>query len=497
MRRISSWLITGILILGILTVWVHQVSAQMPTSGSVVPIYLFIGEGCPHCAKAKPYFESLAETYPEINLQVLEVYYNGENQAFFLSMAERAGIQQFAVPTIFIGPYYLQGYSEELNPEIEAVVIKCMKDGCADPALGLVSPSPTSAPTPISEATQAATSTPEQTPVATPVLTVTPLADATATPIPSATATAIPAGPVITPTQGSLSLNNSSELVIPLLGKVDLTSKSSIVSTALIALVDGFNPCSLWVLTMLLALTLHTGSRKKVFLIGIVFLTVSSAIYALFIVGLFSVLKFASFMGWIRAVVALVALFFALVNIKDYFWYKEGLSLTISNEKKPGIFKKMRAVMNASQSLGGLIVATVTLAAGVSMVEFACTAGFPVVWTNILTSQNITGSTFILLLILYMLIYQFDEMVIFFSSVATLKASRVEEKHGRVLKLISGVLMLTLSMVMLQNPELLNNLNSSLLIFGSAFIVTFLIVVIHRHLLPRIGVFIGSDHAKK
>ena len=157
----------------------------------------------------------------------------------------------------------------------------------------------------------------------------------------------------------------------------------------------------------------------------------------------------------------------------------------------------MRAVMNASQSLGGLIVATVTLAAGVSMVEFACTAGFPVVWTNILTSQNITGSTFIMLLFLYMLIYQFDEMLIFFSSVATLKASRVEEKHGRVLKLISGVLMLTLSMVMLINPELLNSLNSSLLIFGSAFVVTFLIVVIHQHLLPRIGVFIGSDHAQE
>ena len=46
-----------------------------------------------------------------------------------------------------------------------------------------------------------------------------------------------------------------------------------------------------------------------------------------------------SFVGWIRIVVALVALFFAAVNIKDYFWEKEGISFTIADEKKPGIYR--------------------------------------------------------------------------------------------------------------------------------------------------------------
>lgn len=443
--------------------------AQTPAPDYPVYIYFFWGEGCPHCAKAKPYFESLAATYPEIQLSTYEIYYDEENQKLFKLMAEKYGLQQLAVPTIFIGPYYLQGYSEEYNSSIEAVVVQCIQNECIDPGLGVVNTTVT--------VTATLNPTTPTTPTSPP--------DVTETPIPTQSDNAF--------TDSSGNLNQSHDLDIPVLGKIDLESTSPLITTAVIALVDGFNPCSLWVLTMLLALTLHTGSRKKVFVIGTVFLAVTAAIYALFIAGLFSVLKITSFMGWIRIFVALIALLFAIINIKDFFWYKEGVSLTIADEKKPGIFKKMRAVMDASQSFPGLIGATIALAVGVSMIEFSCTAGFPVIWTNILTALNISGATFIFLLIVYMLIYQLDEMILFFSSVVTLKASRLEEKHGRILKLVSGMLMLTLSIVMLIDPALMNNLKSSLIIFMIAILATMLILFIVRVILPKIGVYIGSE----
>lgn len=442
------------------------VRAQTPAPENPVYIYLFWGEGCPHCAIAKPYFENLAATHPEIRLKTLEIYYNTDNQKLFMLMAEKYGVEQLAVPTIFIGPYHLQGYAEEANASIEDVIALCHQEGCIDPAQSIIeellmttfTPAPTQAT--IVDLTPTLTESPD-----------------TPTPVQSNSPTPVP----------SFDLNQSHNLNLPLLGNVNLDSTSSLITTILIAFVDGFNPCSLWVLTMLLALTLHTGSRKKIFIIGLIFLTVTAGIYALFIIGLFSVLKFASLMGWVRVLVALIALFFAFVNIKDYFWFKEGVSLTIADEKKPGIFKKMRAVIDSSQSITGLVGATIALAVGVSMVEFSCTAGFPVIWTNILTNQKISGGVFILLLLVYMVIYQLDEMVIFFSSVATLKASRLEEKHGRFLKLISGMLMLTLSIVMLVNPSLLNDLSSSLLVFGLTFIATFTILLIHRILLHRKG----------
>jgi len=153
----------------------------------------------------------------------------------------------------------------------------------------------------------------------------------------------------------------------------------------------------------------------------------------------------------------------------------------------------MRAVLDAGNSTWALIGATVVLAAGVSLVEFSCTAGFPVLWTNLLISQEATAATFSGLLLLYTLIYQIDELAILLAAVFPLKASRLEEKQERVLKLVGGMLMLTLAAVMLINPALMNNLSTSLIVFVVAFGATGLVLLIHRVLLPRFGVYIGSE----
>jgi hypothetical protein len=244
---------------------------------------------------------------------------------------------------------------------------------------------------------------------------------------------------------------------------------------------------------MLLAITLHTGSRKKVLIIGLIFLTVTAFVYALFIAGLFTIFTVVSFVGWIQVVVALVALFFALVNIKDYFWYKEGISFTVDDKHKPGIFQRIRKVMDAGDSFWGLVGGTIVLSAGVSLVEFSCTAGFPVLWTNLLAAQKVTALTFILLLIVYMVIYQLDELGIFLVAVFTLKSNKVEEKHGRILKLIGGVLMLALAGVMLIKPSLMSDIGQSLVVFGIAFGVTIIILIVHRLILPKFGINIGSE----
>lgn len=449
-----------------------RVQAQTPQPEHPVYIYLFWGDGCPHCAKAKPYFEELAKQYPNIVYRAYEVYYDPAGQEAFLQMAKKAGIEQFAVPTIFIGPYYVQGYSEEMHASVIEVVEYCTQQGCEDAGAGVIGVNTQSAASPTAEMTAASTENLKT--ELPPTMTSSP--QPTAALVNTATPPAIPSYEEAS----SGSLNQSRQIEIPFLGKVQTSQASPFFSTVLIALVDGFNPCSLWVLTMLLALTLHTGSRKKVIVIGLVFLTITAGIYALFIAGLFSVLSVAGFLVWIRVLVALVAGFFGAVNMKDFFWYKQGFSLSIADEKKPGIFKKMRNVLDASQSFPAMVGSTAVLAAGVSLVEFSCTAGFPVIWTNLLSAQNITGTTFLLLLALYMVIYQLDEMMVFGVSVVTLKASRMEEKHGRVLKLVSGVLLLTLSLVMLINPAWMNELNSSLLVFGFAFLVTILILVFKR-----------------
>ena len=422
-------------------------------------IYLFWGDGCPHCALAKPFIESLADKNPSIELYEFEIYYVEENQKLFSAFATLYGFEPRYIPTIFIGEKYWEGYNDQIAQELEAEINRCLVDGCPDKGLALF----TDGRTPAASG--------EVTPEATPE--------------------------VIPTDDPGESTNPAKVIKLPLIGEVDLSHQGLFLSTLLISFVDGFNPCSIWVLSMLLAITLHTGSRKKVLVIGLVFLTVTAAIYALFIAGLFTVFKVVSFVGWIRVVVALVALFFAIVNIKDYFFYKEGVSFTISDKQKPGIYQRMRKILEAGDSWWGLIGGTIVLSAGVSLVEFTCTAGFPVLWSNLVAAQNVPVITFILLLLVYMIIYQLDELGLFLAAVFTLKSNKMEEKHGRILKLIGGVLMFTLTIVILVKPEIMNNIGQSLIVFGIAFGVTLLILIVHRGILPMFGVRIGSEGKTK
>jgi glutaredoxin len=404
----------------------NPVEEQVSTSGQPVIIYLFWGDGCPHCAAAKEFLTGLVNRYSSVEVKPYEVWNEPQNQEIFKKMAAAFNFEPQGVPAIFIGNRYWIGYSDQIGEEIEAYVKNCAENGCAD--------------------------------------------------------------------RGHEAIH---AIDLPLIGSIPLTGKSLWVSTVLISFVDGVNPCSLWVLTMLLAITLHTGSRKKVLIIGLIFLTVTAGIYGLFIAGLFTALKLAQFMVWIQVIVALVAIFFALVNIKDYFWYKEGISLTISDAKKPGIYQRMRKLVDANQSFWGITGATVLLAVGVSLVEFSCTAGFPVLWTSLLVSQKVTPPIFVFLLLLYLLIYQLDEAVIFLTAVVTLKSSKLEEKHGRILKLIGGMFMLTLAVVMLIKPTLMNNIGSSLLIFGLALFATLTVLMIHRVILPKLWKRYRSHSFKK
>jgi thiol-disulfide isomerase/thioredoxin len=433
----------------------RPVFAQSLQQPYQVAIYLFWGDGCPHCAAAKPFLEGLTKRYPNVELRAYEVWYVPDNQKYFTDMATAYGFEAHYVPTIFVGARYWEGYSDQISQEIEDAVKACSATGCKDGGVGII-------PGIIASEPPEKESSPEN------------------------QSSEVIAG------------NQTSDVIdVPLLGQVHLAAQSIWVSTALISFVDGVNPCSVWVLTMLLAITLHTGSRKKVLTIGLIFLTVTAGVYALFIAGLFTLFTVVNFVGWIQIIVALVALFFALVNIKDYFWYKEGISFTIADNKKPGIYQRMRKLIDASQSFWGLASATIVLAAGVSLVEFSCTAGFPVLWTNLLVSQEVSGLAFILLLFLYLVIYQLDEMIIFFSAVYSLKASKLEEKHGRILKLVGGMLMLTLAGVMLINPTIMNSLGSSLLIFGAALLATLLVLLFHRTILPKMGIRIGTEFGRR
>jgi MFS family permease len=262
-------------------------------------------------------------------------------------------------------------------------------------------------------------------------------------------------------------------------GAVNLAERSMLSATLLIAFVDGFNPCSIWVLTVLLAMIISSRSRIRIAAVGLTFLVVTAAIYGLFITGLFNALQISQHLGWLQVAVALLALTVGLVNIKDYFAYKIGLSFTIPERFKPRIYQSGRAIREDRPLIFTLAI-TALLATGVAVVELPCTAGFPVIWTSLLTETGVGHTVFAWLLALYLLVYLSIEIGILIIVLVTLRANRVQEQHGRILKLFGGMIMIALALILLIEPAIMESLTGSLLVIGSAILLSLLILVVHR-----------------
>jgi thiol-disulfide isomerase/thioredoxin len=273
------------------------------------------------------------------------------------------------------------------------------------------------------------------------------------------------------------------EVGVPIVGTVDVADTSLIVATLLIGFVDGINPCSFWVLSVLLALVLHSGSRTRIAVVGVVFLSVTSALYGLYMFGAYSALDYAAEMTWVRVAVALVAGAFGVLHLKEYVTHR-GPSLTIADDRKPGMYRRMRSLARTDRSLPAVLAGTVVLAVGVSLAETPCTAGLPLLWTNLLTARDVSSPEAAFLFGLYLLAFLIDELIVFTIAVVGLRATKVQEHHARLLQLISGTLMLALALTMLFAPHALETVAGMSAVFGATVTVILLVSVIDRHLRP-------------
>jgi hypothetical protein len=229
-----------------------------------------------------------------------------------------------------------------------------------------------------------------------------------------------------------------------------------------------------------------------VLVVGLVFLVTTAAVYGLFMVGVFSVLAYAQYLPWMYWIVAAFALLFGLVNVKDYFWFGKGLSFTIDDRYKPGIFKKFRTLMVEGRSPLALAGATAVMALGIALIELPCTAGFPVIWSGLVSAHEVGAMAFAGLLLAYLAIYLLDELVVFFIAVAKLRIDRFQEGQARVLKLVGGVVMIALAVVLITEPEIMSQPGPAVAVFIAAFAVTGLIVLVHRKILPSLGIRLGN-----
>ena len=260
-------------------------------------------------------------------------------------------------------------------------------------------------------------------------------------------------------------------LSLPVFGSIDASSLSLPLFTLAIASLDAFNPCAFFVLLFLLSLMVHARSRTRMLLVGGTFVFFSGLVYFLFMAAWLNLFLVIGGAPYVTLIAGLVALTIGVVNVKDFFLFKQGPSLSIPEHAKRGLFRRTRELVGAER-LGTMMIGTVTLALAANSYELLCTAGFPMVYTRVLTLNALSGWEYYGWLVLYNLIYVLPLLAIVLLFTFTLGARKLSERQGRVLKLLSGTMMLGLGLVMLFAPELLNSFWTGLGLLLLAAVIT-------------------------
>ncbi len=222
--------------------------------------------------------------------------------------------------------------------------------------------------------------------------------------------------------------------------------------TIAIGLLDGFNPCAMWVLLFLLSLLVNLHDRFKMALIAGTFVLVSGVVYFAFMAAWLNVLLVVGFSRAMQIGLGLVAVLVGAINIKDFLGLDRGVSLSIPDSAKPGLYARVRRILQAD-NLTGALMGIVVLALFVNLIELLCTAGFPAIYTQILTLQQLPTWQYYGYLGLYNLAYVFDDAVMVTLAVTTLSRRKLQERAGRWLKLAGGTVMAGLGVVLLVKPD--------------------------------------------
>ncbi len=383
----------------------------------VVRLHYFYSPTCPHCQAAAPFIDELAARWPWLEVHKYAVKDDRKNARLYYETALSLGTKALSVPGFIFCRQVLIGYdtAQTTGAEIAGAL-----EACRERQLAQSTTSMSAVP-----ATVGATADDPATPLAT--------------------------------GQGGTSVR------VPFVGTVDARALSLPVLTLVLAGMDAFNPCAFFVLLFLLSLLVHAKSRTRMAIVGGTFVLFSGLVYFVFMAAWLNVFLIAGELRVITVIAGLVALGVAALNIKDYFWFKEGPSLSIPESAKPGLFKRMRDIVNTG-SLAPMLASTVLLAIVANSYELLCTAGFPMVYTRALTLAKLETWQYYAWLAAYNVIYVIPLLVIVIVFVRTMGARKLSEDEGRILKLVSGFMMLGFGLLLLLAPQMLTNPMASILV---------------------------------
>ena len=377
-----------------------------------VNVYVFYGRDCPHCKVLLADLETIKQEKPYIQIYKYEVS-NFNNGNLFNKVASKLGASSGGVPFTVIGTKYFVGYSTaQTKPLIEyAIKIYSLADSYSDPVGKLVGKDLT-----------------------------------------GGTATYEELRGEFFPEDVEKEEKEEVKIELPVFGSVSTKDVSLPVISILIGFIDGFNPCAMWVLLFLISVLIGMKDRKKMWILGTVFLGTSALIYLLFMIAWLNVIVFLGVLFWIKLLIASIALIGGVWNLKAFFTNKEDGCEVVSEKKRSKVLNKIKYI-TSSQKYSLAIIGIIGLAVSVNFIELTCSAGLPVVFTNLLALNNLSVLEYGFYLFLYILFFLIDDLLIFFIAMKTLKITGLSNKYAKYSHLIGGILMVLVGILMIFKPE--------------------------------------------
>lgn len=370
-------------------------------------LYVFKGDGCPHCKAEMDYLDTIKDKYTNLEIKEYEVWYDDNNASLLTKVESYFNIKRSGVPTTIIGNTVIQGYQNESSTgkKIERAInfyeendykdiVKEIKDGTA------------------TKNTRKSDKFQEE----------------------------------------ETKLDKETSVKAPIVGNVNLKDVSLLTSAIILGLIDGFNPCAMWILLFLISALIGMKDRKRMWTLGLTFLITSGLVYMLIMLSWISIAVKITTIVWIRNIIAIIALIGAILNLKSFIKSKNSGCEIVDSKKRKNIFSKIKK-FTSEKSFILAFFGIIGLAISVNLVELACSAGLPLIFTELLAINNVSGFIKFIYIGIYIIFFLIDDIIVFTISMYTMKATGISTKYGKYSHLIGGLIMLLIGLLLIIKPE--------------------------------------------
>ena len=371
-----------------------------------VNLYFFHGDGCPHCAEEEKFLAKIEKKYSYVKIIRYEVWKNKSNALLMDRVGNRYDVATSSVPLTVISGTAISGYSESIGIRIERA-IKYYKDN------------PKKNVNYVSQINKGTFDVDE-------------IKDSFS--------------------EADKKTDESTKIKLPLLGKINLKDFSLPTVATLIGLVDGFNPCAMWVLLFLISMLLGMKDRKRMLILGLTFLLSSALVYMAIMLSWFNIVVNVMASVIFRNIISVIAIVGAIINLRAFFKSNDSGCEVVDDKKRKKVISKIKDFTKEKSlfiALGGVIF----LAISVNVIELACSAGLPLVFTQLLAINNVSSFESFIYTLIYIFFFLIDDIIIFLIAMSTTKVHSISTKYNKYSHLIGGILMLIIGILLLVKPE--------------------------------------------